>query len=91
MILNKGQYFKLSDGILVYYIEERFNFRLLVHLDTLISSLKTLGSGKIKSAQETKEKMHLVNNLSFSRDLILFSGRQQQGRYGIYFLFINVG
>ena len=41
MILNKGQYCKLSDGILVYYIEEPFNFRLLVHLDTLISSLKT--------------------------------------------------
>ena len=28
MILNKGQYCKLSDGILVYYIEERFHFRL---------------------------------------------------------------
>ena len=41
MILNKGQYCKLSDGILVYYIEERFHFRLLVHLDTFISSLKT--------------------------------------------------
>ena len=34
MILNKGQYCKLSDRILVYYIEERFHFRLLVHLDT---------------------------------------------------------
>ena len=41
MILNKGQYCKLSDGILVYYIEEGFHFRLLVHLDTFISSLKT--------------------------------------------------
>ena len=41
LILNKGQYCKLSDGILVYYIEERFHFRLLVHLDTFISSLKT--------------------------------------------------
>ena len=41
MILNKGQYCKLPDGILVYYIEEHFHFRLLVHLDTFISSLKT--------------------------------------------------
>ena len=31
MILNKSQYCKLSDGILVYCIEERFHFRLLVH------------------------------------------------------------
>ena len=30
MILNKSQYCKLSDGILVYYIEERFYFCLLV-------------------------------------------------------------
>ena len=41
IILNKGQDCKLSDGILVYYIEERFHFRLLVHLDTFISSMKT--------------------------------------------------
>ena len=41
MILNKGQYCKLSDGILVYYIEEGFHFRLLVQLDTFIPSLKT--------------------------------------------------
>ena len=40
-ILNKGQYCKLLDGILVYYIEGRFLFRLLVHLDTFISSWKT--------------------------------------------------
>ena len=38
--LNKGQYCKLSNGILLYYIEQRFHFRLLVHLDTFISSLK---------------------------------------------------
>ena len=86
MILNKGRCCKLSDGILVYYIEERFHFRLLVHLDTFISSLKTSGSGKI-SVHETKEKMLLVNNLYFSRDLISFSVRKQQGRYEIYFLF----
>ena len=41
IILNKDQYCKLSNGILLYYIEQRFHFRLLVHLDTFISSLKT--------------------------------------------------
>ena len=41
MILKKGLYRKLSDGIFEYYTEERFHFRLLVHLDTFISSLKT--------------------------------------------------
>ena len=35
-ILNKGQHCKLSDGILVYYIEQRFHFRLLMQLDTFI-------------------------------------------------------
>ena len=87
MILNKGQYCKLPDGILINYIEERFHFHLLVYLDTFISSLKTKGSGKIKSAHDTKQKMHLVNNLYFLRDLIFFSVRQQKGRYGVYFLF----
>ena len=40
-ILNKGQYCKLLDGILVCYIEGHFLFRLLVHLGTFMSSWKT--------------------------------------------------
>ena len=55
MILNKGQYCKLSDGILVYYIEERFHFRLLVHLDTFISSLKTRFGKDKKCSRDERE------------------------------------
>ena len=40
MILNKGKYCKFSGGILKQYTEEHFYFRLLVHLDTFISSFK---------------------------------------------------
>ena len=43
MILNKGQYYKLSDEILVYYIERAFSFPFIGafrHLYIIVENLR---------------------------------------------------